>query len=173
MPPPKYVPFEAMTVRKRPERVSPSTVTTIGCGIIPAGGQLHYFQLGAYIEHVPTGLWGLFDYGHLDDNFSVATVNATNTYYFKAGLRERWHPLGHTVLYGEYLQSDDAKVGGTIATAAFDDNKLQVWGLGVVQEIDAAAMSVWLSYRHLSYDDSTLASYDDFKYVKFGGLINF
>ncbi len=63
--------------------------------------------------------------------------------------------------------------------------------MGVVQEIDAAAMSLWLSYRHLSYDDGltsealaagvplpghsidTHTGYDSFQYIKFGGLINF
>ncbi len=46
-------------------------------------------------------------------------------------------------------------------------------------------MSLWLSYRHLSYSDGlnsvdlaaagldTHTSYDDFQYIKFGGLINF
>ncbi len=63
------------------------------------------------------------------------------------------------------------------------DNHLHVWGLGVVQEIDAAAMSLWLSYRHLSFGDNIvhvlgpdgrrIGGYEDFQYVKFGGLINF
>ena len=71
------------------------------------------------------------------------------------------------------------------------DSTLHVWGLGVVQEIDAAAMSLWLSYRHLSLDDNLcgvsgnfggscdavcrrhVAGYKSFQYVKFGGLINF
>jgi hypothetical protein len=42
-----------------------------------------------------------------------------------------------------------------------------------VQEIDAAAMSLWLSYRHLSEDDNTANNYEDFQYVKAGALINF
>ncbi len=29
-------------------------------------------------------------------------VRTSRRWYFKAGLRERWTPLGHTVLYGEY-----------------------------------------------------------------------
>ena len=31
-----------------------------------------------------------------------------DTWYFKAGLRERWTPLGHTVLYCEYEQVENA-----------------------------------------------------------------
>ena len=120
----------------------------------------------------------------------------TDTWYFKAGLRERWTHLGHTVLYGEYLRNDDgnniniaAPVPSTLGTCQPYDSTMHVWGLGVVQEIDAAAMSLWLSYRHLSLDDNLCGvsgnglhiagcstgrcGYKDFQYIKFGGLINF
>lgn len=165
---------------------------------------MKYFQLGAYIEHVPTGLWLYGAYGHLEtDGLTAATgtlnsaysgnqilaasggnlsVPDGNTYYIKGGLRERWTHLGHTVLYGEYAKYNDS------VTDAFINNGLeastQLWGLGVVQEIDAAAMSLWLSYRHASADVDCknaalctgvagLNDLEDFQYVKFGGLINF
>ncbi len=173
---------------------SPTTVSFNGIsgsnflsGTYPDPGRADYFQAGVYAEHVPTGLWGLVNYGRLDDNFSVLPV--TETWYFKAGLRERWSPLGHTVLYGEYLNNNNganASVCTTNVTAtqcADYDSRLNVWGLGVVQEIDAAAMSLWLSYRHLEFGDNIgnvlgntaagAAGYEDFQYVKFGGLINF
>jgi hypothetical protein len=155
-------------------------------GTYPDPGRSDYFQIGAYAEHVPTGLWGLVNWGRLDDSWSFAP--ATETWYFKAGLRERWHPLGHTVLYGEYLNNNDGAVWALPACAAgtggaancSNDSTLNVWGLGVVQEIDAAAMSIWLSYRHLHYSDDLLRAggpaandFADFQYVKFGGLINF
>ena len=159
-------------------------------GPYPDPGTAKYFQAGVFLEHVPTGLWGLVNYGHLDDDFSV--LEDTTTWYFKAGLRERWSPIGHTVLYGEYLQNNDgnqinfapcqAATFNAGQCAAYDP-ELKVWGLGVVQEIDAAAMSLWISYRHLSFDDNVgailgpnvvgAAGFEDFQYVKFGGLINF
>ena len=55
----------------------------------------------------------------------------------------------------------------------------------MVQEIDAAAMSLWVSYRHIDADidgggcpmqtpsASTLAATDGFQYLKAGALINF
>jgi predicted porin len=161
-------------------------------GTYPDPGRADYFQIGAYAEHVPTGVWGLVNYGRLDDNFTVLPV--TETWYFKAGLRERWMPLGHTVLYGEYLTNNNganinlAACSGTAAQinlqqCADYDSNLKVWGLGVVQEIDAAAMSLWLSYRNLQFDDNVAtvfgptvpgaSGYEHFQYVKFGGLINF
>jgi hypothetical protein len=173
-----------------------AVVTGLGVGCIsgsnflsgryPDPGMSDYFQIGAYVEHVPTGLWGLIDYGKLDDNFSFAP--ATETWYFKAGLRERWSPLGHTVLYGEYLTNNDGAIFGDAACAGgtggaancSNSSELKVYGLGVVQEIDAAAMSLWLSYRHLSYSDdipanntAAVGGYEGFQYIKFGGLINF
>ena len=110
---------------------------------------------------------------------------AGDTYYIKGGLRERWHPLGHTVLYGEYEKFADSvpdfftNIGLQASTT--------LWGLGVVQEVDAAAMSVWLKYRHIDGDfkgigcdngNATLltgadCSLDSFQYVGVGGLINF
>ncbi|WP_367115888.1 porin [Hyphomicrobium sp.] len=128
-----------------------------------------YFQVGAYLEHVPTGIFVYGAYGH---NESDLLVGDADTYYVKAGLRERWHPLGHTVLYGEYenAQGDD---NFALQGALGQDSEFQLWGVGVVQEIDAAAMSLWVSYRHLDQEDSTAIDFEDFQYVKAGALINF
>ncbi len=30
-----------------------------------------------------------------------------NQWYVKAGIRQRWLPLGHTIFYGEYGQNND------------------------------------------------------------------
>ncbi len=49
-------------------------------------------------------------------------------WYVKAGLRERWKPLGHTVLYGEHKNAEINAI----------DSEVQLWGAGIVQEIDAA-----------------------------------
>jgi predicted porin len=124
----------------------------------------NYFQAGGYIEHVPTGVFGLINYGKYDQ----VGVPEIDTYYFKAGLRERWTPLGHTVLYGEYMTIDNAF--GDSVTGDFD-----LWGLGVVQEIDAAAMSLWVSYRDVSASNTNANGYGegDFQYIKAGALINF
>jgi hypothetical protein len=173
-----------------------------------------YFQIGAYVEHIPTGLFAYGAYGHLDLFDTNATVvprqdaDANDTFYIKGGIRQRWNPLGHTVLYGEFLRAENN-------SAAFSDtgvdicpgapgfvscnqsfagrSNVKVWGLGVVQEIDAAAMSIWLKYRHLDadvngdftnnvsvgpFDFSTPAGSgsidtDSFDEVTFGALINF
>jgi predicted porin len=133
---------------------------------VPTGDTFQYFQVGAYLEHVPTGLFVYGAYGNAQYDIRVGE---SDTYYVKAGLRERWHPLGHTVLYGEY---ENNEADGAFANAGTQTD-FDLWGLGVVQEIDAAAMSVWLSYRNLEYSNNTGNSYEDFQYIKAGALINF
>jgi len=66
-------------------------------------------QIGAYAQHVPTGLfvYGAYgrDYNGLAQQNGV-TIGAGrpdgDNYYVKGGIRQKWTPLGHTVLFGEY-----------------------------------------------------------------------
>lgn len=136
-----------------------------GFGVL-SGDTFEYFQAGLYIQHVPTGLFAYGAYGNAQ--YDIATGDS-DTYYVKGGLRERWTPLGHTVLYGEYEKNE---ANGAFANAG-TDTEFDLYGAGIVQEIDAAAMSVWISYRHLEYENNTGVQYEDFDYVKAGALINF
>ena len=151
--------------------------------LVAGPNTLQYFQAGVYLQHVPTGLFVLYNYGHLDEDQDVTGGGrlpppSAETHYVKAGIRRQFHPLGHTIFYAEYLRNDD---GSVLLSNARDPNAfatssdLEVWGLGVVQEIDAAAMSIWIKYRHQEYDDNNNLdiAYDDFDYVATGALINF
>jgi hypothetical protein len=124
-------------------------------------------------------------------NDTVADIPDADTWYGKIGLRSRFSALGHTVFYGEYMDSDgtNSNVGisdtlGGVAVAGngtLDIDSMQLWGAGIVQEVDAAAMSVWVKYRHMSLDTTVNTAADpglgtsveDFQYVGVGGLINF
>ncbi|MCC7252166.1 porin [Hyphomicrobium sp.] len=119
-----------------------------------------FFQIGGYIQHIGTGLFLYAAYGELDSD-SAAAEN--DFFYIKGGLRRNLTHLGATVFYGEYENFNNDGAG----------SEVDLWGLGVVQEIDAAAMSLWLSYRHLEGDDSAGSVIEDFDYVKAGALINF
>lgn len=139
-----------------------------------------YFQAGLYVQHVPTGLFAYGAYGNEDNDTiyepGLAAVDS-EVWYVKAGIRRKWHNLGHTVLYGEYGNYDD-QLGVEALRAGITGSEVEHWGLGVVQEIDAAAMSLWLSYRNAEVDLSggnpaIVSNPDDFQIVKFGALINF
>jgi hypothetical protein len=154
------------------------------------------FQAGGYLQHIPTGL---FVYGAYSKEFidslsipdpdgagalvggNASTKPEGDQWYIKAGVRQHWNPLGHTVLFGEYGENSDR-----LSALAFQNgvlsSELTQYGVGVVQEIDNAAMSVWLSWRHYEAD-LTLApvnnlglnasGIDDLDIVKAGALINF
>jgi predicted porin len=119
-----------------------------------------YFQAGLYIQHIGTGLWILGNYGDFEDNNADLEQD---TWYVKAGIRRNWNHLGATVLYGEYEHTDNAYSG---------DGEFELWGLGAVQEIDAAAMSLWVKYRDIEADDGP-GTDGEFQLFQFGGLINF
>jgi hypothetical protein len=154
---------------------------------LPCGGynnlgeiDAQYFQAGVYLQDTRTGLFGLVNYGNMEYD-SGAGYDA-DTWYVKAGLRRNWNHLGATIFYGEYLNADGQgqtqALVGDCTDCFFDIDQVEVWGLGVVQEVDAAAMSVWIKYRNLSADTTFPAEangYDveDFNYVGVGGLINF
>ncbi len=134
-----------------------------------------YFQAAGYVEHIPTGLFAYGAYGH--DDYDFAGSGQSETYYLKGGIRQRWVPLGHTVLYGEYEHVKGSGDFSQSELAGLDatHDRTQVIGGGIVQEIDTAAMSVWVKYRHLDYDDNNTngVGYKDFQYVGMGALINF
>ena len=134
-------------------------------GVLPKDS-FNYFQAGAYVQHIATGLfaYGAYGYGETD-----LTSGDSETWYGKLGLRQRWSPIGHTVLYGEYENVQ----GSSFFAQSGTSDELDLWGAGVVQEIDAAAMSIWVKYRHLNYDNNVGTNFEDFQYVGVGALINF
>ena len=141
-------------------KLAATVVYAESTGVDSTFGESEYLQAGAYLQHIGTGLFGLVNYGDLEDTSGAGRDG--ETWYFKAGIRQRWTPLGHTVLYGEYLTSE----------TDINASEMQWYGAGIVQEIDNAAMSLWLKYRQYSYED-TVDSYQDFDEVTFGALINF
>jgi hypothetical protein len=160
-------------------------VVGLGCGGYNNLGEIdaQYLQAGAFLMHVPTGLFGLVNYG--DMNYDTGAGYDAETWYGKIGLRSRFSALGHTVFYGEYLNADgqgnvEILDANDLGTGDFVNiGTMEVWGGGIVQEIDAAAMSVWVKYRHLSLDatndptNTINVGVEDFQYVGVGGLINF
>ena len=137
-----------------------------------------YFQIGGYVEHLASGLFVHAAYGDEDNNgmriFSGLTEHDGGTWYVKSGLRKTWLPQGHTILYGEYGQYLD-QIGPVALNAGITSSEFTGWGLGAVQEIDKAAMSVWLKFRQHEAEvtGGDFGKLDDINFVAAGSIINF
>ena len=138
-----------------------------------------YAQAGGYVEHVATGIFVHGAYGHEDNSGTVLAGGLAprggDHWYLKAGIRKKWTPFGATVVYGDYGQYIDQIGPGALALGV-TSSELDQAGGGIVQEIDAASMSVWIKYRAQSADISgagAIGSLDDLHTISTGALINF
>ena len=109
-------------------------------------------------------------------SFGTSTDNNTDVWYLKGGIKRTWSPLGATVLFGEYAEYNDqfggikgtdvCAAGGAFnlqgggvapvcvanAVVGVTDSTVERWGLGVVQEVDPAAMHLYARWQHLDLD---------------------
>jgi predicted porin len=103
--------------------------------------------------HVPSGLFITGAYGKvedatvtLDSPLTPATVTFigvdTDMWHVKGGIEKNFGTFGATTLYGEY--------------ADLDDVNSSLFGVGIVQGIDAAATDLYLGYRHYDVDGTKL-----------------
>ncbi len=136
------------------------------------GSDVDYIHGSVSLLHAPSGLnvtyaTGLRETGDVDADF----------HYVKAGMFRRLSRLGKTAVYGEYgVYNDfgvDEVVGQPAAPQLVTGSKAQVWGLGLVQNIDAAAMEIYVGYRNYGLEIDGVANPDDIDAVFAGARIKF
>lgn len=142
-----------------------------------------YFQAGGYAQHLATGLFLHAAYGYEDNGDRIVMSQGVAVgpaldgehWYVKSGIRQKWTPLGATIVYGDYAEYHDQLGPGALANGA-TSSELTRFGGGIAQEIDAASMTVYLKYQHYEADVTgavTIVDLDDLDLFSFGGLINF
>lgn len=156
---------------------------------LPAGSHkdTNNFQAGGYIQHVATGLFAHAAYGREDNGGTTIILPAPSAgvtvtppdshhWYVKAGIRQKWTALGATILYGDYAEYDDQLGPAALARGA-TSSTLTRYGSGIAQEIDAAAMTIYVKYQHYDVEVSgipaAIGSLDDMDLISLGGIINF
>lgn len=174
----------------------------LGIPVVDTG----YFQFGLTVKHVPTNLWFHGVYGH-EDTDTKGVPNGQH-YYLKAGWSPTLNRLGATHIYGEYGQNFDMygnlnesthpgatcdAFGGTTgsniaaacaldATTGISGSTVTRIGVGIVQDIDAAAMSLYANWRmheldaDFANDAGTVTgkqSFEDLQMFLAGAVINF
>jgi hypothetical protein len=146
----------------------------------------------ATIMHSPTGLFVFGGWGKqtIDTGNAIAKsqlVDPDSTVWFiQPGIEHKWLPLGKTNIFGEY-RHDDA--GSTPGSSAAGDKtvgaSINFWQGGIIQNIEAADMSIYLVYQHadgyIVGNKTTTTNYapvgrtdlDAFQEIIAGGKINF
>jgi hypothetical protein len=166
----------------------------------------HAVGLSGSLMHLGTGLYVHGSYGYLQDDNRDALFaekdfldadDRDEHWYVQAGIEQRLFAAGKTTVYGEFFRGntgaglDDGAVPDLDGISDFDSKKfisssdVDVWGFGLVQSIDAAAMDLYIGYRQYSADVTTVTVIDstdlerkkldvqDFQAVMAGGLIRF
>jgi predicted porin len=161
----------------------------------------------ASILHEATGLNFTIAAGRNSNNVAALDADGISRFaedktflYVKAGWIAKLNSFGPTAFYAEYgIFSDFLSAGAEAATVAslaggtagcvaagdacrITGNSADVWGLGVVQHIEAADMQLYLGYRRHSADVDLLdqsgaavsdANFEDFHTVISGAKIAF
>ena len=149
-------------------------------------------------------------YKGIDGTLRPAPEPDSYFYAFEAGIERKWLPLGTTTIFGQYYHneggSQDRSVGIVDGGCTWNDpndtnntgasggvcvvntgdiasSEITSYGAGVVQAIDAAAMSVYLTYRRYEGEVTTNGrspstsgetyKLDDLDVVMAGGIIKF
>jgi hypothetical protein len=159
-----------------------------GCAPFSATGATNqnceWFGGGATIMHAPTGLYVYGAYGQTLDHgvqaISPTAEDTSTTWFIQGGIEQKWITLGKTTVFGEYRHDDlGSRTGKTLLTANdyVHDGNANFWAAGVVQNIENAAMDVYVQYRHADGDLTSSAggsvSLDAFDMVITGARIEF
>jgi hypothetical protein len=144
--------------------------STLDCNAIQASGSL---------LHVPTGLFVSGGYAELNNkNAQLSALNATanqqfgisgksSFWYVMGGWQAKLNPLGSTIFWGQYVDvsgglngnngvasqvnaGDQMLVGTGLGNAIIRSTNTQSWGLGISQNIDAAAMTLYAGFHNVS-----------------------
>ena len=137
-----------------------------GVGYLENGGDDTSSYAGsASIAHVPTGLYIQGAFSHKDRGFTD-----DNMWSVQAGIGQKWSALGKTTFWGQYQEYDNGadSVGGPLWTYA----DAQIISFGVNQQIDAAAMELYLTYWNVQADTNN-GDLNDSNFVMGGARIKF
>jgi len=114
------------------------------------------------VSHTPTGLYVAVGVGEEDDSAAIG-LDDRDFWHVSAGINTKLNSLGKTHFGGTY--------GSFERTSGARD--ADVWGLTIDQNIDAAAMSIYLQYHNVSASNAANGSLQDFDVVFAGARIKF
>jgi predicted porin len=156
------------------------------------------FGASASIMHDPTGLYANVAYGLAHDDlieqtgrFRGVTGVEDESWFWavEAGIQRKFMPIGTTTFFGQYYYDEGGSnarrniLEGGVESRILDTGYSYVGG-GIVQMVDAAALELYLYYRHSTAEMTLLPGtannatpialdLDDLDVVTAGALIRF
>ncbi len=114
--------------------------------------------------HTPSGL--NLTLGYAEDDEAGSNNFDQNWWFVKLGISRRWNSHGKTSISVQYAQNEDKLVSG---------DETESWGVAFVQNIDSAALELYLAYSHHEYDDDIpgTVSLDDLDFFLAGARMKF
>jgi hypothetical protein len=135
---------------------------------VPTGlfvqGHYNHADFGGQVIGTASGYWGE----------STANKKPADQWLIQAGISKNWFGYGNTAFYGEYGIANDwgadittcgstsltctGTIGRNFTTAGFTavngvtSTEMKMWGIGIAQNIAAAATDLYLGYRHFDAD---------------------
>jgi len=129
------------------------------------------------IQHTPTGLYVAGAYGRSEEKNDNSEDNVA--WHVTAGINSKWSSLGKTNIWGMYTQADSdtgpnatAVAGNVGGDTDANTSQLRIYGVGIEQEIDAAAMRLYVWYKHFDGELNNVDS-GSMDQVVAGALIKF
>ncbi len=140
-------------------------ISAAACTTTTAASDVSCEQVGlsGSVQHVPTGLYIASAYGWAHDKLAV-TNDTDWGWHITGGVNRRFNALGNTNFWLMYTTNEQ--------DITVNNAKLDIYGIGINQAIDAAAMNVYIWYKHF---DAEVAGADtgDLDVVTVGAIIRF
>jgi hypothetical protein len=135
---------------------------------VPTGlfvqGHYNHADYGNAIIGAASGYWGQ----------NATNAKPADQWLIQAGISKNWFGYGNTSVYGEYGVANDwgggftngsstalaigrdfaapANTTGFTAVKGVTSTEMKVWGIGIAQNIAAAATDLYIGYRHFDAD---------------------
>ncbi len=150
-------------------QVTDATTNEYNCVAIAGATDCSQWGISGAVMHVATGLYVHAAYGERSDDNVFIGDDKSSQFYLQAGIERKWFPLGKTTLFGEY-QSWEIGANNPAGAAGID---MTMWGIGFNQNIEAAAMDLYVRYNNFDADVPGINTEENFSSLMAGGKINF
>lgn len=131
----------------------------------------------ASVMHTPSGIFVTGAYGVREDELrALRGGSEDNTHWLiQAGIEQKWTDLGKTTIFGGYQHRDAGRsvVPAAAIVTVLPDTEVEMFEIGLNQQVSAAAMDFYLHYKHYEPEVAGNPGAQDFQTLIGGAMIKF